>query len=130
MEIEIILYVENQSRSKDFYAKLLRKEPILDVQGMAEFMLGDHCKLGLMPSSGIAGIICDKMPHPQEGQGIPRCELYLRVQDAVEEYEHAVKIGATVISPVALRDWGDMVGYLADRDGHIIAFASAAHDEI
>jgi uncharacterized glyoxalase superfamily protein PhnB len=35
-----------------------------------------------------------------------RCELYLYVDDIHREFEHAVKIGAYLISPVEDRDWG------------------------
>ena len=31
--------------------------------------------------------------------------------------------GARLVSPVADRDWGDRVGYVADPDGHVIALA-------
>ncbi len=120
---EIILYVEDQQRSTAFYTKLLRKNPVLNVPGMTEFELSQTCKLGLMPNSGIAKILSDKTPHPQTGNGIPRCELYLIVKDLEIEFENAKQAGAKLISPPEDRDWGDRVCYFADPDGHIIAFA-------
>jgi lactoylglutathione lyase len=90
---------------------------------MTEFTLFDNCKLGLMPNAGIAKILADKTPHPNEGSGIPRCELYLSVDDIQVEFENALKSGAVLISPIMDRDWGDRVCYFADPDGHIIAFA-------
>jgi lactoylglutathione lyase len=122
--VEIILYVKDQKRSKIFYEKVLRKQPKVDVIGMTEFELAESCLLGLMPNTGIAKILSDKMPHPDGGIGIPRCEIYLRVQDAVYEHLNAVLAGAREISPVKERDWGEKVGYVADEDGHVIAFAS------
>lgn len=124
-QYEIILYVEDQKRSRDFYSKLLEKEPSLDVPGMTEIILSDNLKLGLMPENGIAKILSDKTPHPSTGNGIPRCELYLYVEDSDKQYQQAVSLGANEISPVSLRDWGDRVGYLSDFDGHIIAFAAS-----
>ncbi len=121
--LHIILYVENQESSTEFYKKLFRKEPVLNVPGMTEFYLNDHCKLGLMPNNGIAKILNNQTPHPNEGTGIPRCELYLYVDHIETEFNNAVKIGSKVISPVSYRDWGDKVCYLSDEDGHIIAFA-------
>lgn len=121
---EIILYVEDQKRSRDFYSKLLAKQPSLDVPGMTEFILSDNLKLGLMPENGIAKILSDKTPHPSTGNGIPRCELYLYVEDSDKQYQQAVSLGANEISPVSLRDWGDRVGYVSDLDGHVIAFAT------
>ena len=123
MELEIILYVANQALSRDFYIRLLGKQPELDVPGMTEFRISEKCKLGLMPNKGIARILGDLVPNPESGTGIPRCELYLRVKDSYREFENALKAGARFISPVSARDWGEQVGYLADPDGHIIAFA-------
>lgn len=121
--IETILYVNNQEASKEFYEKIFRKTPDLHVPGMTEFNLSENCKLGLMPNKGIAKILSDKTPHPDEGNGIPRCELYLYVEDIKLEYDNAIKSGAKLISPIIDRDWGDKVCYFSDPDGHIIAFA-------
>ena len=121
--VEFILYVSNQESSKVFYRTILQKEPILDVPGMTEFMIARGCKLGLMPEKGIAKILSDKVPHPEKGRNIPRCELYLYVRNIENRYNAAIKGGALAISPVATRDWGDKVAYVSDLDGHIIAFA-------
>lgn len=124
-EFEIILYVADQGKSRDFYAAILEKQPDLDVPGMTEFVLADNLKLGLMSETGIAKILADKTFHPSAGNGIPRCELYLRAEDDIEAaFERAKTAGATEISRIRDRDWGDAVGYLADFDGHIIAFAT------
>lgn len=121
--IEIILYANDQEASTDFYSKLFRQIPDLNVPGMTEFKLAENCKLGLMPNKGIAKILSGKTPHPEQGNGIPRCELYLYVDNITLEADNAIKIGAKLISPVEDRDWGDKVCYFADPDGHIIAFA-------
>lgn len=120
--IEFILYVKDQKISRDFYSKILDKEPVLDVNGMTEFMLSGECKLGLMPVKGIMKILGKIFPEPETV--IHRCELYLDVPNIEECYSRAVKAGAVELSPVTLRNWGDRVGYLSDPDGHIIAFAS------
>ncbi|HNB09672.1 MAG TPA: VOC family protein [bacterium] len=127
--LEIILYVKDQTKSRDFYRNILQREAVLDVPGMTEFLLTDTCKLGLMPTHGIAKIIGDRMPHPDTGVGIPRCELYLFVENAHEQLENALRHGAAFIDPIAERDWGDTVGYVADPDGHVIAFASKSKPE-
>jgi uncharacterized glyoxalase superfamily protein PhnB len=121
--IEIILYVNDQEASCKFYQNIFRKQADLNVPGMTEFNLSDNCKIGLMPNKGIAKILMDKTPHPDSGDGIPRCELYLYVDNIQLEYENAIKSGAKLISPIIDRDWGDKVCYFADPDGHIIAFA-------
>jgi predicted enzyme related to lactoylglutathione lyase len=121
----LILYVADQSRSATFYRTLLGKEPSLDVPGMTEFTLSDGCKLGLMPETGIARIISGPLRHPAEGNGIPRCELYLVVDDLDEAMHRAVSAGAHAVSPAADRDWGHRVAYYVDMDGHVIALAQA-----
>lgn len=121
--IETILYVNDQETSCKFYQNIFRKNPDLNVPGMTEFNLSNDCKIGLMPNKGIAKILADKIPHPDSGNGIPRCELYLYVDDIQIEFENATKSGAKLISPIIVRDWGDKVCYFSDPDGHIIAFA-------
>lgn len=121
--VETILYVDNQEVSREFYEKIFRREPDLYVPGMTEFQISENCKIGLMPTRGIAKILAGQTPHPGDGQGIPRCELYLYVDDITYEFDNAIRSGARLISPVADRDWGDRVCYFSDPDGHIIAFA-------
>lgn len=119
----IILYVKDQNKSKIFYEKILEKTPALDVHGMTEFKLTEDFKLGLMPEKGIAKILTPSTPHPEIGNGIPRCELYLFVDNPKEALKRAVEAGAKEISKEEARDWGDVVAYCSDPDGHIIAFA-------
>lgn len=121
--IETILYVNDQKISTDFYSKLLRKEPDLNVPGMTEFIFNENFKLGLMPNTGIAKILQDKTPHPDQGNGIPRCELYFYVSNIQLEFDHATQSGALLISNISNRDWGDKACYFSDPDGHIIVFA-------
>lgn len=121
--VEFILYVQDQALSRDFYATILGMQPCLDVPGMTEFELAAGCKLGLMPESGIAKFITPALRHPREGSGIPRCELYLLVDDVEAADERAIAAGAKLVDACKPRDWGDRVSYWADRDGHVLAFA-------
>jgi hypothetical protein len=118
-----ILYVADQKLSDQFYEIVLQVLPTLNVSGMTEFTLFENCKLGLMPEDGIAKIITPQAPHPKTGSQIPRCEIYLRVENSQLYIERALENGAKDISPFQLRDWGENVGYVADLDGHILAFA-------
>jgi predicted enzyme related to lactoylglutathione lyase len=122
-EIEFILYVKDQARSKEFYTALFESEPVLNVPGMTEFMLTENVKLGLIPESGIVKILRNKTPDPATGNGIPRCELYLKITDIEKYSNNAIAAGAKLIDPVTPREWGDLVCYFADPDGHVIAFA-------
>ena len=125
--IHTILYVADQQLSTDFYTKLLRRNPELNVPGMTEFLLAQNFKLGLMPNNGIAKILEDKTPHPDSGNGIPRCELYFYVEDIELEFTNAMNTDAKLISDIQDRTWGDKACYFADPDGHIIAFAQKLH---
>lgn len=121
--IEFILYVKDQEASKEFYKKVFEDAPDLHVPGMTEFMLAPNVKLGLMPESGIQKLLNNKVPVPASGNGIPRCELYLYVENPEQYLTRALNSGATAISECLPRDWGDIAGYCADIDGHVLAFA-------
>lgn len=123
-KIHTILYVADQEVSRVFYEKILMQQPELHVPGMTEFHLMDHFILGLMPEKGIRKILEDHTPDPASGNGIPRCELYFCTDNPDNDFRRAVQAGARAISPVQDRTWGDSVGYVADPDGHIIAFAN------
>lgn len=126
MKVLFILYVRSQAISRDFYRALLRKEPVLDVTGMTEFDLGT-CKLGLMPEEGIARIITPTLPHPSTGAGIPRCEVYLLLDDIAPILDRAKAIGTTLVAAADDKDWGHRVAYFADPDGHVIVLAQPIH---
>ncbi len=122
-DVIFIFYVENQERTTLFYENVLEAKPILNVPGMSEFKLNEYSKLGLMPESGIVKILQNKVPNPKLGNGIPRAELYLYCKNPEGKMQLALAAGATLISPIQLRNWGDIAGYCADFDGNIIAFA-------
>lgn len=122
----IILYVSDQAKSTKFYSAVLNVAPTLDVPGMTEFTLNDGCILGLMPEKGIKSLLGEAIPDPANARGVPRAELYLRVDDPNTFHQRAIKCGAKELSPVDKRNWGDIAGYSLDSDGHVIAFAKAA----
>ena len=126
MTVEFILFVSDQSRSAQFYSQLLGQAPTLDVIGMTEFLLPGGCKLGLMPEAGIARIISGPMQHPSAGNGVPRCELYLLVDDLRAACARAERAGARPVDEARDRDWGHRVVYYADPDNHIVALATEA----
>ncbi len=118
-----ILFVADQARSSAFYAAVLDRPATLDVPGMTEFFLLDGVVLGLMPSRGIHRLLAPALRDPADGDGVPRCELYLLVEDVEARHAAALQAGATELSPPAQRGWGHVVGYSRDPDGHVLAFA-------
>lgn len=124
MQAEFILYVRDQARSATFYRTLLGLKPSLNIPGMTEFTL-PGCKLGLMPERSIAKIISGPLPDPASASGVPRCELYLEVEDLDEAAGRAAQAGALVVDKASDRDRGHRVAYCSDPDGHVIALAKA-----
>lgn len=124
MTAHFILYVSDQARSAAFYRKALGSAPRLDVPGMTEFSLGENAVLGLMPEAGIRRLLGEALPDPARAAGIPRSELYLRVDDPAAYHRRALEAGATELSPLCDRDWGDRAAYALDPDGHVLAFAA------
>ena len=120
---EFILYVADQAASREFYRAVLGLEPRLDVPGMTEFELTSSAVLGLMPIAGIRRLLGDAILDPQLAGSIPRCELYLPADDPQAMLERVVAAGGKLLSPAQPRNWGDVVAYGADLDGHVLAFA-------
>lgn len=117
-----IFHVTDQAAARRFYEAVLGRPPVLDVPGMTEFPLGEATRLGLMPARGIRTLLAleeqDLCP-----PGRLRSELYLVVDDPGAYHERALAAGATGLSDLAPRDWGDEVAYSRDPDGHLLAFA-------
>ena len=129
MSTMLIFYVKDQVKSKLFYESVLGKSPSLDVPGMTEFELENNTSLGLMPEDGIKRLLGDKLPHPNQGNGIPRAELYIHVDDPNSYHSRAVESGATELTPLKNMNWGDKVAYSMDIDGHVLAFAKRIKEE-
>lgn len=118
-----IIYAKNQEKAKNFYESLLGYKPTLDVPGMTEFALATNVSLGIMPETGIMRLLENKIPNPTQANGIPRCEIYLYVDNPDEFLEKLVKAGGKKISLGKLRNWSDFVSYGLDPDGNVLAFA-------
>ena len=121
--VSFILYVRDQAAACRFYRAVLGADPTLDVPGMTEFTLAPRVVLGLMPEAGIATLLGEAAPRPATGNGIPRAEVYLRVDDPGAAHRRALEAGARELSPLEPRGWGDEAAYALDPDGHVIAFA-------
>jgi len=113
-----IHYVADQARARAFYRALLETEPRTDVPGMTEFALPGGGALGLMPRTSIEALLPDGLPPAGSGS-----ELYLRVPGVEAAVERALAAGATCISPLEQRSWGDDVAYLVDPEGQVLALA-------
>jgi predicted enzyme related to lactoylglutathione lyase len=54
---------------------------------------------------------------------ISATEIYLHVHDLEAAVERAIAAGARLLSPRALRSWGDEAAYFADPDGNVVVLA-------
>jgi uncharacterized protein len=122
--VHTILYVADQQNSTAFYEAVLDMKPTLNVPGMTEFRLSEQHILGLMPEKGIKRLLGDPLPDPAAGNGIPRAELYLRLDDPEAMFRRATQAGGQLLSPILERDWGERAGYVLDPDGHVLAFST------
>ena len=122
-KVIFIIYVKDQQKSTEFYRNVLAYEPVLNVPGMTEFEINENTNLGLMPENGIAKILGSGVPHPKSGSGIPRCEIYLNVDNPKLYLDRLVSSGGILLSSAAPRAWGDEAAYGSDPDGHVLAFA-------
>lgn len=122
--VHLIFYVSDQAAATAFWQAVLDCPPALDVPGMTEFALGAHVVLGLMPETGIRSLLGSSLPDPAAAHGIPRAELYLVVDDAAAYHARAQAAGATELSALTRRSWGDDAAYCLDPDGHVVAFAT------
>jgi len=118
-----ILYVKDQARSAEFYARVLDRQPSVNVPGMTEFALSETSALGLIPETGIKQLLGSRLPNPAHAGGIPRAEIYLCVENALAFHQRALEAGAYEVSGFEVRDWGDRAAYCLDIDGHVLAFA-------
>jgi catechol 2,3-dioxygenase-like lactoylglutathione lyase family enzyme len=122
--VHLILYVSDQAAATAFWRAVLDRQPVLDEPGMTEFTLGNGVVLGLMPEAGIRTLLGPVLPDPGAARGIPRAEVYLVVANAAGCHARALAAGATELSPLARRSWGDDVAYCLDPNGHVVAFAA------
>ncbi len=121
-KVHFILYVVDQQRAMEFYAKALGTAPTLHVKGMTEFTLAGAI-LGLMPETSASRLLGIDLERFTEGRGTPRAEVYLVVDDPGKFHHRAIAAGATEISTLTPRDWGHEAAYSLDPDGHVLAFA-------
>ncbi len=121
--VEKILFVSDLALCRDFYKSLLQVDPQTDVPGIVEFRLSAYFILGLMPLEGISRILGPETIRPDIKGIPPRSELYLLVNNPEEMFSRALSLGATILSQVLERNWGHMVGYVADPEGNVLAFA-------
>ena len=111
--VEFILYVADQARARDFYARVLAAEPVFDVPGMTEFDLGS-ATLGLMPRS-IWRTCYRGSEFTPVAVSDARFTWLRRRRGGPGAGENLA--GGTLLDGLQERTWGERVAYVLDPDG-------------
>ncbi len=120
----VILAVEQLPRSIAFYDRVLGWSQPIDTPVYAEFASPNGMRLGLYDRRSFGNNI-GQVPAPVVGP-VATAEIYLYADDLEVILARARDAGARMLSPPSERPWGDRVGYVADPDGYVVAFAAAA----
>jgi predicted enzyme related to lactoylglutathione lyase len=117
----VILAVEELARAAQFYDQAFGWKRTVATSVYIELALPGGMRLGLYDREGFRRNI-GQMPARRQGEATAT-ELYLYVSDLDVAFAKATAAGARMLSPVSARDWGDLVGYVADPDGNVLALA-------
>lgn len=118
----IILAVEELARARAFYTTAFGWPIAVETPVYVEFRCTADLRLGLYQREGFARNVAAAPTRIPAG-GLAPFELYLFSDDLSTSVARLLAAGARLLSPVAPRNWGDLVGYFADPDGNILALA-------
>jgi predicted enzyme related to lactoylglutathione lyase len=117
----VILAVEQLARSAAFYDQAFGWRRTVDSPVYVELALPGGMRLGLYDRHAFRRTI-GHMPATRPTE-VTATELYVYVDDLDAAVTNVCGAGGRILSPAAARDWGDVVGYLADPDGNVLALA-------
>lgn len=118
----VILAVEDVARSTAFYRAILGWEQPVDTPVYVELASPNGMRLGLYDRRSF-GTNIGAAPAAIVAP-VATTELYLYADDLDVVLTRASDAGAKTLSPASERQWGDRVGYVADPDGYVVAFAA------
>jgi predicted enzyme related to lactoylglutathione lyase len=118
-----ILAVDDVERAARFYETVFAWKRQVDIPVYVEFTVPDGPGLSVYLRQGFARNT-GRVVAPSVRGATTSTELYFRVDDVAAATARAVAAGAELLSPTALRDWGEEVAYVADPDGNVLAFAA------
>jgi uncharacterized glyoxalase superfamily protein PhnB len=117
----VIIAVEELPRSLAFYRTVTMWAVSVETPVYAELRSPNGLRLGLYDRRGFGRNI-KRVPEPISGP-VATTELYLVVEDIAASMTRARNAGASLLDDASDRPWGDHVGYVADPDGYVVAFA-------
>ncbi len=117
-----ILAVKDLALSLQFYRSAFGWPQLVDVPVYAEFELPNGQRLGLYQREAF-GANTGRVPFNLPQDELAPTELYFYTGDIAAALGNLESAGATLLSPLAARVWGDEVAYYADPDGNVLAIA-------
>jgi uncharacterized protein len=121
----VILAVEDLARARALYTALLGWQVTVEAPFYVEMEHGSGQRLGLYAVAGYERNL-GTTSAPSRPDLPNRTELYFLLEDPAAAVARALAAGARELSPLAARDWGDEVAYVADPDGNVVALARSA----
>lgn len=122
--MQVIFAVSDLQRSLDLYERAFAwpRNDAIDYEEYVELLPPDGGALGLFERTGYAQLVGAEPVEPENGRVAPGY-LYVRVEDAAETGRRLEEAGATPLSPLARRSWGETAAWFADPDGNVVAVA-------
>lgn len=123
----LILAVRDLPRAVAFYRSVFGWPLRVEVPVYVELEMPGGQRLGLYQHEGFArntGLPA-AAPLPEHTTA---SELYFHTEELPATAERLAQAGARLLSPAALRPWGDEAAYFADPDGNVIVVARPAPD--
>ncbi len=120
-----ILAVPDLGRSAAFYRSAFGWTQTVDVPVYAEFELPGGMRLGVYQREGF-GRNTGRVPVQTPAGELAPSELYFHCDDLSGTIARVEAAGGRLLSPLALRPWGDEAAYFADPDGNVLVLARPA----
>jgi predicted enzyme related to lactoylglutathione lyase len=119
----VILAVTDLACARRFYEACFDWPLQVETPVYLEFGLPEGLRLGLYRKEGFEKNLGLPVASTPSGAVGPT-ELYLYDPEPEQIIARALQAGGRLLAPLRPRDWGDLVGYLADPDGNVIAIAA------
>ncbi len=117
----VIFAVVDLGEAVRFYRTAFGWRPTIETPVFVELFVADGIHLGLYQRDAFAANV--GATPAALASGITASELYLRRDDADDVVLHLERMGAPILSPMAMRAWGEEAAYFADPDGNVVAVA-------
>ena len=116
----VILAVEDRALSVTFYRDAFGWQLAVDTPAYTELALPAGLRLGIYDRRHFGKNFGHE---PRPTGAVTGTELYVYVEDVEAASSRVVRAGGRLLDACQARDWGDLVAYLSDPDGNVIALA-------